>query len=94
MMRNSEIALYSTIAAVSIFCLLFLPRTSAFIAKATTRSNGSAKGMTRLPNGMPIMPEDAVKYTQVPKVGSVFTVSIDFVFSVVLIFNPTQYYLF
>lgn len=74
-MRTSDVAYYSTIAAATIVCVLFLPRASGFITKAYTRSNASARGMTRLPNGMPVMPNDTVKYTQVPKVGSVFTVS-------------------
>ncbi|KAL3790074.1 hypothetical protein ACHAWO_004831 [Cyclotella atomus] len=73
-MRGSEVALYSAIAATTIVCLLFLPRTRAFVSKVTpTRSKSSAPRLTRLPNGMPVMPDDTVKYTQVPKVGSVFT---------------------
>lgn len=75
-MRGGDIALYSTMVAATIVCLVFLPQTNAFISKVTTWSNKSARGMTRQPDGMPVMPNDTVKYTQVPKVGSVFTVSL------------------
>ena len=74
-MKSADLALYSTLGVAAIGCLVFLPQTNAFVTKITTRLNKSARGMTRLPDGMPVMPNNTVKYTQVPKAGSVFTVS-------------------
>eukprot|EP00804_Cyclotella_cryptica_P005939 CCRYP_000205-RA/>CCRYP_000205-RA protein AED:0.18 eAED:0.18 QI:108/1/1/1/1/1/3/3506/172 len=81
---RSDASTYFTIAATAaVMCLLFLPRVNSFIPNWKTnvrtyvrhRPQGSSvqRDMTRLPDGMPVMPKDVVKYSQVPKVGTVFT---------------------
>ncbi|KAL7517851.1 hypothetical protein ACHAWX_002729 [Stephanocyclus meneghinianus] len=77
---RSETSAYLTIAAMAaVISLVILPRVHSFIpylktnVRQTHKSSSVHICMTRLPNGMPILPKDVVKYSQVPKVGNVFT---------------------
>lgn len=87
MRNNNSLAFGVTTAAVmaTAVCLLFLPSVRAFIfnkpaapitscsrlsKEAKANSNEECEHQT---NGMPILPSNVVQYTQVPKVGKVFT---------------------
>eukprot|EP00956_Cyclotella_meneghiniana_P010285 scaffold14195_cov65-Cyclotella_meneghiniana.AAC.10 len=74
----TKLATCSTIAVATIVCILVLPRATAFLSNIAKKRHAKSRGMTRLPDGMPIMPEDVLKYSQLPGIDKVFTVSSSF----------------